>query len=136
MIVVDASVAIKCLLPEDGSEEAEALLGGEVCIAPDLIVSECLNALWKNARRGFIGADDAREAALLLPRLGIRLSPCPPLASRALDLAIRLDHPVYDCFYLALAEAHDVAMITMDRALVRKCADLDLATPRLLKDLP
>jgi predicted nucleic acid-binding protein len=38
-------------------------------------------------------------------------------ARRALEVAGRLDHPVYDCLYLALAEAHGAGLATADRAL-------------------
>ena len=39
-----------------------------------------------------------------LPGYFAFLSPLTPLAARATALAEALDHPVYDCFYLALAE--------------------------------
>jgi predicted nucleic acid-binding protein len=38
-----------------------------------------------------------------------------PLLSAALDLAISLNQTVYDCLYLALAEARDSVMVTADR---------------------
>ena len=38
-----------------------------------------------------------------------------PLLPEALDLAISLEQTVYDCLYLALAEARDSVMVTADR---------------------
>lgn len=38
-----------------------------------------------------------------------------PLLPAAFDLAISLDQTVYDCLYLALAEARDSVMVTADR---------------------
>jgi predicted nucleic acid-binding protein len=38
-----------------------------------------------------------------------------PLLSAALDLAISLNQAVYDCLYLALAEARNSVMVTADR---------------------
>ena len=38
-----------------------------------------------------------------------------PLLPAALDLAISLDQTVYDCLYLALAEARNSVMVTADR---------------------
>ena len=38
-----------------------------------------------------------------------------PLLPEALDLAVALDQTVYDCLYLALAEARDSVMVTADR---------------------
>jgi predicted nucleic acid-binding protein len=46
----------------------------------------------------------------------------PPVARRASALARELDHPVYDCFYLALAEREDVPLVTGDGRLVGKVA--------------
>jgi predicted nucleic acid-binding protein len=39
--------------------------------------------------------------------------------SDAVSLATELDHPVYDCFYLALAQRLDVPLGTADRAFWR-----------------
>jgi len=46
--VADASVVIKWYVPEPGSAKVPALLGGgNVLIAPDLLVPELANILWK-----------------------------------------------------------------------------------------
>ena len=135
MIVIDASVAIKCVLPEDGSEEAQALFAAEACLAPDLIFSECMNVLWKNAKRGTLTRAEAEAAGVLFGDIGLEILPSGPLSERALSLALSLDHPAYDCFYLALAEARGLELVTMDKALVRK-VEATAATPaaiRLLK---
>ena len=120
MIVIDASVAIKCVLPEDGSEQATTLVAHEVCTAPDLIVNECVNALWKNARLGRVTAQQAEEAGAIFSALGLQLARSQPLAKRALEMALVLDHPAYDCFYLALAETRMIAMVTTDAKFARK----------------
>jgi predicted nucleic acid-binding protein len=48
------------------------------------------------------------------------LIPDEALAAAAMQIARRLDHPVYDCFYLALAEQRDARMITADRRLIAR----------------
>src|SRR6266404_5666664 len=50
--VIDASVALKWVIEEDGSEAATALLVGDVLAAPDFVVIECANVLWAKTRRG------------------------------------------------------------------------------------
>ena len=50
-VVVDASVALKWVIQEDGSEAAEALLRQEPLLAPDLLIVECANVLWVKTRR-------------------------------------------------------------------------------------
>jgi predicted nucleic acid-binding protein len=38
----------------------------------------------------------------------------------AMTIARVLDHPVYDCFYLALAQKEAAALVTADRRLVER----------------
>jgi predicted nucleic acid-binding protein len=56
IIVVDANVAIKWILPEIYSWEALGLLQNEEnqLLVPDFFFSECGNILWKRVRRGEI----------------------------------------------------------------------------------
>ena len=42
------------------------------------------------------------------------------LGERAFDLAVELDHEIYDCLYLALALALDCRLVTADDAFVAK----------------
>ena len=120
-LVVDASVALKWFVAEPGSQAAVSLLSaGEALVAPDLIVAELTNAAWRSWRRGELLAEQARA---IPPRLGIliqRLHSCAALAPRATEIALELEHPAYDCFYLALAERHRTVVVTADRRLVTK----------------
>ena len=119
--VVDASVAIKWVIPEPGTEAALALLGHEL-IAPDLWVAECADILWRKQRLGEISAQEAGLAARLLERAEIDLVPMRRLLDRATALAIALDHPAYDATYLALAETTGRTFVTADPQLARKAA--------------
>jgi predicted nucleic acid-binding protein len=131
MIVVDASVLIKCMLPEKGSEQARTLVAERSCAAPELIVSECVNALWKNVRLSRVTAFEARQAETILGELGLELVRMTPLTVRALDLSLKLDHPAYDCFYLALAETRGSDLVTADGAFLRKVADARVTPIRI-----
>ncbi len=53
-LVVDASVAIKWVVPEPGSDAALALLRGRQIFAPDLLIAECAIAAGtpRKAKRG------------------------------------------------------------------------------------
>jgi predicted nucleic acid-binding protein len=71
------------------------------------------------------GEGDARQAPLTaasLPRFFAHLVSLPPLTARALEIAAELRHPVYDCFYLALAESEDATLVTADRRLIGRLA--------------
>jgi predicted nucleic acid-binding protein len=121
IVVVDASVAIKWFILEPDRAAARQLLEPDKrLIAPELLLAEVANAMWK---RVMTGAGDARQAPLAaasLPRFFTRLVSLTPLATKALAIAAELRHPVYDCFYLALAEEQDATMVTADRRLVAR----------------
>lgn len=119
-VVVDASIAIKWIFEEEGTQEALALRDRASLIAPDLLVSECANALWKKVRKGELSDDEALLAARVLESAEIELLATRSLMEAATRMAIAIDHPAYDCIYLAMAEANDARFVTADERLVRK----------------
>jgi len=122
-LVVDASVACKWFIAESDSDAAEALLaGGQMLLAPELIVPEVCNVAWLKLRRGEIGVEQATEMVRALPDLLDELVPSVQLARRALEIASTLEHPAYDCFYLALAEQRGTRLMTDDRRLLARLA--------------
>jgi len=121
--VVDASVAIKWFVTEPGTEEALALLEtGSVLHAPDLIIAETCNIGWRKARVGEILPEDVKVIARDLCRSFQEIVPGDLLSARAVEIALALNHPVYDAFYLALAEARDLPLVTADRRLADRAA--------------
>lgn len=120
MIVLDSSVAFKWMVAEDRSDAAAALLIEDL-IAPDLIMVECANALWKKIRRNEQDEANAVEGLSLLER-SISFQPMLPLARGAFAIACELLHPVYDCYYLALAIERGLKLATADKRLMARCA--------------
>ena len=118
-LVVDTSVVLKWYVEEPESDRAEALIGGEL-VAPDLILVEVANALWKKVMKGEITSDHARG---VLPQLSqaVVLHPAAELAEPALEAALELRHPVYDGLFLALANELDAVLVTADRRLINAC---------------
>ena len=123
-LVVDASVAVKWILPEDGHEEA-VLLQDQYqdekidLIAPTLLIAEVANVLWKRARRGELTAHDAQRCFQGFLRDSPILMESSTLEFSALGLALAHGHPVYDCLYLALALEHRCDLITADQRFFR-----------------
>lgn len=121
-VVVDASVVVKWWFPEAASAAAldvlaEATAGSCDLHAPDLIVAEFANVLWRKARRGEWEAGGAGELLELWRIYRPRLVASELLEARALTLAMRLYHAAYDCFYLATAVELGGELVTADVAL-------------------
>lgn len=119
-MIVDASVAFKWFVPESDSDAALALFETtEPLYAPDLVLTEVANAMWARLRK--VDGDHGpavKAAASALPRMLTLLVPVVELLPRAIELAFDLQHPIYDCLYLALAEREKAALITADRRLI------------------
>jgi predicted nucleic acid-binding protein len=128
-LVVDASVAIKWFIQEALHAEARRLLDEhDVLYAPDLIVSEVANIAWKKSILGEIGDVQAQEVVKAI-RKGIPvLYSSIVLMDRSLDIAIRLNHPVYDCLYIACAETVGGYLITVDKKLCRAAHGTEFAS--------
>ena len=120
--VIDASVLIKTVVEEDGSAQAVALLESGAAVAPDLIMPECANILWKKTRRGEYTSEEAKLAAQILQRAEFEIAPSRMLTEHAVEYSAMLDHPAYDCVYLALALARVRALrfVTADTRSVSK----------------
>jgi predicted nucleic acid-binding protein len=118
--VVDASVVIKWVVEEEGTPEALDLRQKSRLIAPELLVAECANILWKKVERDELLQDEAILAARLLQSADIELLPTRSLLEAATRLAIETHHPAYDCVYLALALANDCQFVTADARFLRK----------------
>jgi predicted nucleic acid-binding protein len=118
-LVIDASVAIKWVMPEQGADRAAALRAQpDELIAPTLIAAEIGSVMRRRAAAEELTTREALDAAEIATALISRMIPIPELASRALELAIQLRHPIYDCFYLALAERENVPLISADKKLI------------------
>jgi len=118
--VVDASVAVKWILPEEGHSQALQLLelyqNEELdLIAPYLLISEVGNVLWKRVRRQEITpASASRCFEQLLLDCPILLD-SPAVQASSLHLALAHDCTVYDCLYLAWALEERCDLITADK---------------------
>lgn len=116
-MVVDASVAIKWLVPEDDFEKALDIADKHQLIAPQLIYAECANIVWKKVRRGEMTAQEAVDASMFIDTFHVRTVSLRELVPTALELSLHLDHSAYDCFYFALAVLENCPFLTADKKL-------------------
>jgi predicted nucleic acid-binding protein len=120
-LTVDASVVVKWYIDEVDSPIAHRLLeDGEDLMAPGLLAVEVCSVAWRHARGGDITRAQGLEIAEDLGKGLIKLHATAPLAPRATAMALDLDHAIYDCFYLALADREGATLVTADHRFLDK----------------
>ena len=122
-LVIDARVACRWFFEENLSTEARALAESDATFsAPDMILVECATAAWRRVRNKTVPEAQARAFLKALPQWFESLVPSGRLHKAAFEMARVLDHPVYDCQYLALAEDDETLLVTADLAFVGRVA--------------
>lgn len=126
--VVDSSVVTKWFVPETHSAAALAYLQtGRRLVAPDLLMPELGNVLWKKIRSHEIDAPAGKLIVRHYQDLPVRLVPSLWLMGPALEIAVGLGRTVYDSLYLALARSARCSAVTADRRLLNAVRSSPLA---------
>ena len=117
-VVIDSSAVAAAVL--DGGPDGEwarEQLAHPVLVAPAHLFVEVSSVLRRAVLSGLVGRDVAALAHDDLVQLPVTVFPFEPLAARVWEL-----HPSvtsYDAACVALAEALDVPVVTLDRRLAR-----------------
>jgi predicted nucleic acid-binding protein len=110
----------------EGSPQAaafqQAVLDAELVLAPELMLTEVSNALWRLQRAGQLQVESLQQCLSRAGALVDHIEPDRHLQVEALALACHFDHPVYDCLYLALARREAAILLTDDQRLQRLAA--------------
>lgn len=123
-LVVDASVAAKWFFPEAHSQRCLRLLNAaSTLLAPDLILAEFGNLVWKRFCRGEISSEEASAVVQDFLRVPLTITPARELLRSALDIALATRRTVYECLYLALAVQRDAKLVTGDERLANALKD-------------
>lgn len=118
MLVIDASLVVAALVDtgRDGTW-AHELLGTDQLAAPHLMPVEVANILRRAVLNGDLSADSAALAHADLLALRMDLFPYGPFSTRVWELRANLT--CYDAWYVALAEALNARLGTLDVRLSR-----------------
>ena len=132
-LVLDASVAVKWVLPENGRAEAVQIRQDFQderidVIAPYLIVAEVGNVLWKRKQRGELPAQAAQVCFQEFLRNCPILVDSAAVTAAALALAMAHRRTIYDCLYLAWSLEQGCDLITADERFFHS---MRVAFPRI-----
>ena len=126
--VVDASVALKWLVAEEDSAQANRLLQDGVRLhAPHFLELEIANALWKKVRSKVIDPDAAVALNKRFLKLDIRWQAGKWIGEQTLPLGLLSGHSLYDFAYLTLAAHLGCPLVTADRDFVAVLEELGLS---------
>lgn len=115
IVVVDASVAVKWYVDEIFGDNAEKLLDGTFELyAPELIVPEFGNIVWKKVRSGKTTPDEGRTIIEAFNNQNMNLQPQSHLLKHAYLGAEWSGQTVYDWMYLVLAISLSCKFVTAD----------------------
>lgn len=128
MLVVDASTAVKAILPNPLQGHCQALVNTfaeNQPAAPALWAYETTSAITKTVYFGQITETEGRRSLEQLNTLGVRLfSPDAGQNRAAFDWTLRLKRAsVYDGYYLALAQGLECDFWTADSRLFNALKD-------------
>ncbi len=129
-ICVDASLVLKWLVPEEGSEKALALYKkwenqGVSLLAPGLIDHEIGTTLRQKVLRGLLHPDDLYMIHDFYQRLNILLLHPVDLIPKTLAIAATITQPtIYDISYLLLAKEQGIDFVTADRRFFEAASPL------------
>ena len=124
-ICIDASLALKWVLPEIYTDRAQELLRdwirkGYTLIAPTLFIFEVTSALRNKIYRQIITQKEGFSALNQILHGGIELLTSSNLVVSAWSISEDLELPTaYDAFYLAIANQEDCEFWTADKNLVK-----------------
>ena len=122
-VVVDASVLVAALV-DSGREGkwAESVIADGSLTGPELVLAEASNVLRRLERATKISGLEANSAHRDLLRLDLELFAFFPFAGRVWELRSNLSS--YDAWYVAIAEAFECPLATLDRRIGRATGPL------------
>ncbi len=122
-LILDASAAIEVVLDRHKDRRfADEVQQAALVLAPDLLVAEVVNTIWKYHQFENLSLSACDRAIELALGLADSLVPAKELYREAFLLARTTRRPAYDMFYLALARREDAALLTADGGLKKEAA--------------
>jgi len=121
-VVLDASAAVEIALDGKSAQELSRMLAeSEEVIAPQLLIAEVVNAVWKYHQLAEFELAKCEKALELAIGLVDRLISHREIYREAFALSrAQKSRAAYDMFYLALALREDAVLLTLDGTLKKE----------------
>ena len=117
-VVLDASAAVQIALNRiPMADHRKAVADADEVLAPDLIVAEVTNTIWKYHQFEKLELETCHQMLELALGLPDTLIPAKELYREAFLLARTSRLAAYDMFYLALAQREDATLLTIGQGL-------------------
>jgi predicted nucleic acid-binding protein len=133
-VVIDSSVALNWIMPDEHDPDAERLLHAVAvsgAAVPPLFRIEVGQGLLMGVRRKRVPASFPREAIELLDSLPLRFDADGAELAWTASMQLATTHglTLYDATYLELAVRLGVTLATFDKGLARAAAQAGVASP-------
>lgn len=126
MIVLDTNIVISGYLEED--IDLSLLTQDELVLAPDIFEPELLNVLRKYHYKRALDIITVNELYHLSMSLIDELIPAHDYIDTIRQISFTLNHPIYDCAFLALAKIRYARFVSFDKKLLDKAKSLYINT--------
>ena len=113
--VIDASVAVKWYVPEVFEQEASKVQNsGHLLHAPELILPEFSNIIWKKIRLGNLTEKEGQQIISAFCQTNLQIHSHKQLIKSAFTGATMTNQTVYNWTYLSLAISLSCEFVTAD----------------------
>ncbi|MGB9368312.1 MAG: type II toxin-antitoxin system VapC family toxin [Xanthobacteraceae bacterium] len=119
IVVADTSILFKTLVTEPDSDRAGSLVASSRVVVPELVYAEIGNAIWNRVHDRRLAQEAAVDLIEVFNSAAFEVHSNRPHLRRALAIAAAIDHPVYDCICLSLAESLGIPLVTEDTRFLR-----------------
>lgn len=131
-MIIDTNILI--LLVMDSDQKHNSFCLNHSFIAPSIIELELINVLRKYHYFNGISIDIIEQYYQIATNLIYKFYNIESLIKLSKQLSFELNHPIYDCVYLALAMELDMSFCSLDSKLIKKASDIGIPTYKFIME--
>ena len=130
-IVIDANILTAFVVKHELSQIAQKFRHQTGVVLPSIAFVETANAVRKYVRLGRANLQQLLDVKMFLSGYASEIISDTDLLVDASQLAIELEHSIYDCLYLALARTRSCKLVTADKRMANISKSIAIPTQLL-----